>query len=352
MRRFTHVQGMFLGATCGFLLSAAGTGCGGDEMTMDPNMMAPAVCTAAMVTGTENKAATDSLKLPGVSGNKTYVYDFDGDLRPENQLKNLISTISLSGLDIQASVNKAVMGGEAIVLLNVKSPDLTKADCASVTLGLAKPPVAMAPAPKFDGSDTFTLATDIMPVSLFGKIEAGKLATLASKDQKPSNEQKIEIRLPLGDGKMLPLALRGAHFEGTVVKDGSVMKVKDGILHGVLAQKDIDEKIVPLVATLLSEMINKDPMGDTAKTIIGLFENQNDPATKNKCASKPADCCKTNPMTCKILPEEVKSSAVGNVLSSDVQVFDDQGNWAPVAGGKKYNGMSVGIGFTGVGAKF
>ena len=351
MARFTHVRGLFLGASCGLALLALGAGCGGSDETMDPNQMMAPVCTASMVTGTDNKAATDALKLPGVSGNKTYVYDFDGDLRQENQLKNLINTIALSGLDIQGSVNKAVTAGEAIVLMTVKTPDVTKADCVSVTMGLAKAPAAMAPAPKFDGSDTFTAATDIVPVTLYGKIDGGKLSTLASKDQKPANEQKIEIRLPLGGGMELPLALRGAHIEGTVVKDGSVLRVKDGVLHGVLAQKDIDTKIVPLVATLLSDMINKDPMGDTAKTIIGLFENQSDPVTKTKCMVA-KDCCKTNAATCKILPEEVKNSAVGGVLNSDVQACDDNGNWAPVAGGKKYNGMSVGIGFTGVTAKF
>lgn len=355
MRRFTHVQGMFLGAACGFLLSAAGAGCGGDDGTMDPNNMPPApVCDAKAVTGTDNKAATDALKLPGVSGNKTYVYDFDGDNRQENQLKNLINTISLSGLDIQASVNKAVQSGDAIVLMNLKTGDIMKADCASVTMGLAKGPAPMAPAPKFDGSDTFQMLPDITPVSLFGKIDGGKLSTLASKEQRSDKqtEQQIQVNLPLGDGKNLPLALHGAHLEGTVVKDGSVIRIKDGVLHGVLAQKDIDDKIVPLVANLLTDMINKDPMSDTAKTIIGLFENQNDAVTKKKCMDNAKDCCKSNPTTCKILPAEVKNSAVGGVLSSDVQVFDDNGNWAPVAGGKKYNGMSVGIGFTGVSAKF
>lgn len=355
MRRFTHVQGMFLGAACGFLLSAAGAGCGGDDGTMDPNNMPPApVCNADAVMGTDNKAATDALKLPGVSGNKTYVYDFDGDNRQENQLKNLINTISLSGLDIQASVNKAVQSGDAIVLMNLKTGDIMKADCASVTMGLAKGPAPMAPAPKFDGTDTFQILTDIKPVSLFGKIDGGKLSTLASKEQRGDieTEQQILVNLPLGDGKNLPLALHGAHLEGTVVKDGSVIRIKDGVLHGVLAQKDIDDKIVPLVANLLTDMINKDPMSDTAKTIIGLFENQNDAVTKKKCMDNAKDCCKTNPTTCKILPAEVKNSAVGGVLSSDVQVFDDNGKWAPVAGGKKYNGMSVGIGFTGVSAKF
>ena len=73
-----------------------------------------------------------------------------------------------------------------------------------------------------------------------------------------------------------------------------MIRIKDGVLHGVLAQKDIDDKIVPLVANLLTDMINKDPMSDTAKTIIGLFENQNDAVTKKKCMDNAKDCCKTN----------------------------------------------------------
>lgn len=352
MHRNNRTLGTLLGASLGLLFVSASTGCGGDDGE-DPNKTPPPpACTPALVTGQSNKAATNTLKLPGLGGNKPYTYDFDGDMRQENQLKNLMNTVSLSGVNLQESVDKAVSGGDAIVLMDVKTPDLTKSDCVSVTLGLAKPPGATDPKPTFDGTDTFQMATDVAPIMLFGKIDGGKLTTVASKDQKADAEQKIEIRLPLGDGNTLPLALRGAHFEGSVVKVGTVLHVKDGILHGVLSQKDIDEKIVPLVATLLSGMINKDPTSDTAKTVIGLFENQSDPVTVKKCADTPKDCCKTSPTTCKILPAEVKTSAVGGVLAPDVQVFDSNGKWAPTPGGKKYDGMSVGIGFTGIQAKY
>jgi hypothetical protein len=40
------------------------------------------------------------------------------------------------------------------------------------------------------------------------------------------------------------------------------------------------------------------------------------------------------------------------VLAPDVQVFDKDGSWKPVAGGKDVNGMSVGIGFSSVQAAF
>lgn len=351
MRRFALLHGTFLFATCGLL--SVGTGCGGDDPPVEETPK-PAICDKSAITGTDNKMATHELKLPGVAGNKPYAYDLDGNGVQENQLKALINTIAPAGLDIQGSVNKAVAAGEAIVLLSVKAQDLGEASCSQVTLGLAKPPKTGDPAPKFDGSDKFEVMTEIAPVSLFGPIAKGKLGTFPSKDQKTAEgtEQQIQVNIPLGDQKTLPLALRGAHFEGTLVKDGALVRVKDGVLHGVLAQKDIDEKIVPLVANLLTDLVNKDPAGETAKIVVGLFELQSDPVSKKKCTDKPADCCATNPKTCKILPEEVKNSAVGGVLSSDVQAFDEAGNWAPVPGGKKYNGMSVGIGFSGVTAKY
>jgi hypothetical protein len=63
-------------------------------------------------------------------------------------------------------------------------------------------------------------------------------------------------------------------------------------------------------------------------------------------------CCHTNPKTCVILPEEVMASAVGGVLSPDVQVFDANDKWAPVPGGKGKNGLSLGLGFTAIKATF
>lgn len=161
-------------------------------------------------------------------------------------------------------------------------------------------------------------------------------------------------------GNTLPLALRGAHVEGTLAMEGGILKIKNGVIHGVLAQKDIDGQIVPLVANLLTDLIHKDTKmgvpGDTAKAIIGLFEQKTGAASKAKCMANAADCCgftgMAHPDTCKIVAQEVKDSSIGGVLSPDVQVLDDQGNWKPVPGGKMLNGMSVGLGFTSVKASF
>ena len=353
MRRYTLVHGMFTGVTCGFLLAAAGAGCGGDDPTppVVMNIIPGQTCSADKVTGTSNKLATNALKLPKTSGGSTFAYDFDGDGKQENQLKNLVNVISLSGLMIQDSVDSAVKDGNAIILADVKTTDLMTSMCSSLTFSLADAPAMGAPPPKFDGTDTFK-ASGVAGVTLFGCITAGKLSTIASKDQTAANEQKITLNLPLGMGTTLPLSLRGAHIEGTLTMQGGILTIQNGAIHGVLAKKDIDGQIVPLVASLLTDLIAKDVKmgvpGDTAKAIIGLFEQKTDA----KCTANMNDCCATHIATCKITADEVLASPIGGVLAPDVQVLDEAGNWKPVPGGKAVNGMSVGLGFTSITAKF
>lgn len=357
MRKFFTVSRLVLGATCGSLLVAAGIGCGGDGMTMDPNnnmmmMPMPSKCTADKVMGSSSKYATDSLKVPGTTGSKTYAYDVDGDGTSENQLRNLLNIVSSAGLNIQDPINMAVANGDAVILTEVKAADLMKTDCASLTFALAKAPAMGEAKPKFDGTDTFKIG-DVMGVKVLGVINNGKLTTTASKEQTGAEEQKIELKLPLTAGMTLPLALRGVHFEGTFTVENGVPKIKDGAIHGVISKKDIDTKIVPTVATIITDMIHKDPMGSTTKTIVGLFENMSVPVTKMKCDNTPMKCCAKNPATCEILPEEVLASPIGGVLAADVEVLDDATDtWKPVPKGKNPDAMSVGLGFSSVKATF
>jgi len=350
MRLTTHgLFGISWSATsCGLLLAAIGAGCGGDP-TMDMPM--DAVCTEAQVTGTDSKYATSRLLLPKSTGAMAYAYDLDGDGKTENQLKTLISAVTLAGLDLQGDVDKSVAGGNAVILADLKTADLMSSACSGLTLSLAKAPAAMAPLPKFDGSDTFEVGT-VMGIKLFGKIDGGKLNTLASSKQDPTNEQHIELQLPIGNGALLPLAIRGVHIEATIGMDKGQPVLQNGAIHGVISKKDIDGKIVPTVATLISKMINDKPTDSNTMTIISLFEDQTKPASMAKCAADMNKCCHTNPAKCVILPAEVMASAIGGVLSPDVQTFDDNDAWHPVPGGKGKNGMSLGLGFTGIKASF
>jgi hypothetical protein len=348
MRLTTQTLSLFLGTTCGLLLASTGAGCGGDDPMEEPTEVK---CTAEKVTGASNKYATNALKMPKSSGSMTYASDIDGDGKTENQLKTLVQAVSVAGLNIQDPVNMAVAGGDAVILADLMSPDLMKSSCAGVTLALAQSPKMGDPLPKFDGADNFKIG-EVMGIKLYGKIEGGKLSTTPSKEQTSADEQRITLSLPIGDGAMLPLSIRGVHIEGTLSMDKGQPVITDGAIHGVISKKDIDGKIVPTVAQLVTGMIHDKPMDSTTMTIISLFENMANDVSKMKCANTPMKCCKTNVATCEILPAEVLASPVGGVLSADVEALDSNDAWKPVAGGKNKNAMSVGLGFTMIKASF
>lgn len=347
MRLTTQTLSLFLGTT-GLLLAATGAGCGGDDPMEEPMDVK---CTAEKVTGTSSKYATNALKMPKSSGSMTYASDIDGDGKTENQLKTLVQAVSVAGLNIQEPVNEAVASGEAVILADLMSPDLMKSSCSGVTLALAQSPKMGDPLPKFDGADNFKIG-EIMGIKLYGKIEGGKLNTTPSKDQSSADEQKITLSLPIGGGNMLPLSIRGVHIEGNITMDKGQPVISDGAIHGVISKKDIDGKIVPTVASLVTKMIHDKPTDSTTMTIISLFENMANDVSKNKCMTDMTKCCKTNAATCEILPAEVLASPVGGVLSADVEAFDGSDAWKPVPGGKNKNAMSVGLGFTMIKANF
>lgn len=302
-------------------------------------------CRGEDAPGTTYQLVMNKLLLPGVSGSKTYVYDLDGDGRQENQLKNIISTVALAGLDIQTTIDDAVENGLIINLLSVTSAAVDTSACVGVSLNQGK----QGSRPKFDGTDRFT------PISATGSplgavLAATQLKSVDSRNLKPDTESQFELQISLGRS-VLKLPLRGVHIEAGLQMAGPFWQLTSGALHGAVAKKDIDDKLVPAIADQLTQLIHNDPFSATSKTIIGLFESTTDPVSVTKCMTA-TRCCRTSPATCVILPEEVVNSPVGGVLAPDVEVLDGTGQWKPVAGGKKYNAMSVGIGFTAISASY
>ncbi len=346
-------------ATSGDLASAGGdlAGTGGDmkpgaDLATSSDMKPPAdggaayTCRGTDAPGTTYKVVTDSLTLPKTSGTSTYNYDFDGDGKAENKLRNLIQVIALAGLDLQSSVDAAVSSGTTLQLASLTTSDVTSSTCSGFLVVPAKPTAAP---PKFDGTDILDKVMTA-PATLIGAIAAGKLSTKASKDLLSAEDSPFELSLSLG-GMTLTLPLHGLHVEGTVERTGTLVRIKNGVLHGVISATDLDTRLVPAIAEQLTRLINSDPMSSTTMTIIALFENMANAVTKTKCMT-PSMCCKTSPATCVILPAEVKLSPIGGVLAPDVEVFDGGGAWKPVPGGRSPNGMTLGVGFTAITASF
>lgn len=310
-----------------------------------PDLAMQYSCRGQDAPGKSYKLVMNQLTLPSSSGTGSFAYDFDGDGRTENQLKSLISTIAIAGLDMQKPLQDAVQSGQIINLLAIQSAATDTASCVGVTLNRGK----LGPMPKFDGSDVFS------PVTLFGSplggsLLSGKLATTDSRILKADTESSFALPISLGRG-LLTLPLRGVHVEGRLQLVGSLWQVSAGVIHGVVAKSDIDSKVLPAVADQVTQLINSDPFSSSARALINLFESSTDPVSVNKCVIA-ARCCRLNPATCMILPDEVRNSSVGAVLSPDVEVLDEMGKWKPVPGGKKYNAMSVGIGFSAITASF
>lgn len=315
------------------------------DLAMSIDMAKSYTCRGEDAPGKTYRLVMNQLLLPGVAGHKTYVYDFDGDGRAENQLKNIMATISLAGLDVQTPLDDAVTGGQIINLLSLTSASVDTAACVGMTLNQGQ----TGPKPKFDGTDVFT------PVAKPGTVLGASLASMQlksveSRNLKSDTESQFELQISLG-GSPLKLPLRGVHVEGTFQMAGPFWQIQSGALYGAIAKKDIDDKVLPAIADQLTTLIRSAPMSSTAQTLINLFESKTDPVSVTKCMTA-SRCCRTSPATCVILPEEVRNSAIGGVFSPDVEVLDDMGQWKPVPGGKKFNAMSVGLGFTAITATY
>lgn len=324
----------------------------GPDLTPAPPDLS-ATCRGRGAPGIFYQLATDAILLPKTTGGRTYALDYDGDGKPENQLKNLANVIALAGLDLQSALDAAVASGDGIELFGVSTLDPSNSTCVGVEGNLAKPPGMGTPRPKFDGSDVFFPDMGL-GAQLTGMLTAGQLSTTVPPRLSAAEEPQLLLRLALGGGSVL-LPLRGVHIEGTLTQTGGVWRIQNGVLHGVITKTTIDTVLVPLVANILTELIHKDTVmgvpGDTAKAVIGLFETKTGPASIAKCMV-PVNCCRVSPETCFISPAEVTDSSIGGVLAPDVQVLDTGDHWAPVPGGRTYNAMSFGIGFTAVTATY
>jgi hypothetical protein len=315
------------------------------DMASPSDMSSQYSCRGEDAPGKSYKLVMNKLTLPSSSGSGAFLYDYDGDGRAENQLKNLISTVSLAGLDVQTTLQDAVTSGQLINLVALKSNATDSSSCVGVSLSQGKP----GPSPRFDGSDVFTPAS-ATGSPLGGTLSSGRLVTTDSRSLKADTEAQFSLQLSLGRG-LVTLPLRGVHVEGALQSSGSLWKVSSGVLHGAVAKADIERKLLPVLADELTQMINSDPYSSTSQTVISLFESKTDPVSVNKCMTM-SRCCRLSPATCVILPEEVGNSPIGGVLAPDVEVLDAAGKWKPVPGGKNYNAMSVGIGFTAISASF
>ena len=338
-------------ATLGFglvsLIPLAFGACGGSDS---------GDCTAS---GGTNKGqyVVNSVLVPSASA-KDYGIDLNGDTKIDNQLGQIIVTLAGQGLNVQDGVNQALTGGDLILLLGESSTDaMFQSDsCASTTLQLGQ----KAAMPDFSGMGHFTPDGAQAASTFNGPITGGKFNS--APPSTTTHPVTAGVTLPLVAGQTpVPIILQGAHLQYTRAASGMVT---GGQLQGAIKSTDVQLHIVPAVASLLTNKLQTDnPQTSTDMQIGSLFDTggkadascpamtcknptdgDGDAARKGMCATKGdkiIDVCEVS-----------TNGLVTNLLAPDVQMFDSSGAYKPNKDNTMKDSLSVGLGFTAVGATF
>lgn len=191
----------------------------GADLSGPADMTVSSNCRGNSAPGALLKQATSTILLPKSSGAMIYALDFDGDGRLENQLKTIVQSLGLAGLDLQTPINDAVASGQMVYLVDLKTLKIDNSMCTGATLYLAKPRGTGEPLPKYDGNDVF--ARDPSVKAEFTATVIGNLLSATPPSKLPKTEEaRIDLTLHLG-GMPLLLPLRGVHIQGKLTERGA-----------------------------------------------------------------------------------------------------------------------------------
>ena len=326
-------------------------------------------CTNATM-GAEGQFVAHALTAPMSSND--FAFDLNGDGHTDNRIGNIIGALIQNGLNVQDGINTSVMDGSVLLLIDEKASDLTNNDCAQVNIQKGMKP---ASPPKFDGSDMFTVDSSFGTGTVKGKISGGKFNS--NNPATASTDYSLSVQFPLVTGEApLSLTIHGAHVQFTKAGTG----LMNGQVNGGIKSEDVQGSIIPTVAALLTNRL-KNNTGGQNSTIQSLFDTGGTDdgsgcmLTANTCsgaqpagtaacknptsypatvsadvqarAGKCADQCDNIIDVCEVST----NSLVKNLLAPDVQLFTN-GAYKPSADNKMKDSLSLGLGFTAVGAKF
>ncbi|MCC6748996.1 MAG: hypothetical protein IT371_15155 [Deltaproteobacteria bacterium] len=254
-----------------------------------------------------------------------FAVDFNNDGTKDNALGSILSALSAVAKDLtlQASIDHNVNQGKALILLRLQAKDFANAPSAAAQAWLGKQTACCtstaageeskcadeAAKTCFAGSGEFEIDPTAPKDALFG----GSITSGAIK----FGPAKLNISLPITDAGTLTVSLQKAQFMGKF--DGS--KITEGVLAGGVTKADLDNNVIPTVATLLDKTA-KDPKtsATTKNQILNLFDaNKDGTITKDEVA---------------------KNDLIKTFLAGDVDV---DGDGTPE--------LSLGIGFSAVLAK-
>lgn len=286
--------------------------------------------------GTHNGYVLDSITVPASNAQATSVaLDIDGDDRAENALGNLLATLAGFDLDLQGPVDEQLAMGGVIILADVQATDLSAATGVGLQVfrGGNPDPAACADADDtvcgghLGGDASFDIADDYDAL-VVGSIVGGQFT---------GGPGDVTIELALTETNAVPIHLVGARVEMGVTADS----LTSGKLGGAIRSEDIDNDLIPAVASLIDSIVSECvPEGDACcadgsagEQILTLFDADGD---------------------CEVTTEELLASDLvdGTIRNPDLDLFDgDSNDYNPNQDGVK-DSISLGVGFTAVSGTF
>ena len=317
--------------------------CGGSSAKGDGGTSTDTDCTSS---GGSNKALYVANTVTVPQSKTDLAIDLNGDGRVDNQLGSIVNILGTEMLNVQMGVTMAVQAGSLIVLGTETSSDATfqTDSCAST---IVERGAVTTTAPKYDGTDVFTAVTDGAG-TFSGPITGGKFNSSSPVTTK--NPVSLTILLPLIAGAdPVELDVEGGQLE---YKRDTTGVVTGGELHGFLRSTNVQSKVIPNVALLLSSKVAETPQTATDMQIAQIFDTGGAASTAcgATCTNPDGTCAKAGDMKIDIC-EVSTNNLIQQVLAPDIQMFQN-GVYDPNPANTTKDSLSLGLGFTFVKASF
>jgi hypothetical protein len=303
-------------------------------------------------------------KLIAPTSRLTYGYPLLGGDKLFNQLGNIIAALNANKIDTQMSIDKAMAGGDIIILIDETSIDPAfksdQAAASTVYVGNTTPvgmDMGNAP-PDLTGNGMFTINSKVGMGSFLGRIANGTFNSNSPFTAKVP--VTVTITFPLAGSSPLQLSVSAAHLQYTRVGDG----LMTGQINGAMKKDDVTNTIVPTVATLVDQRVVAAPTDPQNQQTLMLFDTGGtaDPADgcPNSCFNPPgtlrsdmtpAPMCAVKMDGRVDLCEVSTNSIIKGVLNPDVQLYQN-GVYAPNPANDMKDSLSLGVGFEAVKATF
>jgi hypothetical protein len=270
-----------------------------------PDMYIPQDDTGPDMVPTEPALLTTVVdKLTAPTSATEFAVDLDGNGTKDNQLGAIMGVVA-SFYAVQPEIDNQINSGALIMLMEVFAQALTDDQQTRLQYHMGNDNDG-DPTDNFSGSEEFGLSsTSPTNLILQGGITSGAMKV---------GPGDLQISLPLMPGSLVVVDLK----KSQVTADVSASGMANGQINGAIPESDVDQKIIPMMAQMLTNLL-ADPNIDPGMKII-LDPNSDGTVTAD---------------------EIKKNVLISAFLASDVDTDGD----------KTLDALSAGMGFTAVPCK-